>query len=111
MFGEIDNYKSEAFFKEHRYINLDTLYAEETYEVIAFFQSQVYKKSDKVFKYYQFYNAENEAEFQYFYDNIKELSLYDTQVEAEFGDVFITFSTCSYEFDNARYVLIAKRID
>ena len=80
------------------------------YEVISVFYSQVYYPTDLVFKYYNFYQADNETEFDYFYDNIKEMSLYDTGVTAKLGDHFLTLSTCSYHVEDGRFVVIAKEV-
>ena len=44
-----------------------------------------------------------------FYGNIKELSLYDTGVEARYGDTFLTLSTCAYHVPDGRLVVVAKR--
>ena len=75
------------------------------------FLSQVYKKSQTdVFKYYQFFNADTEEEFDDFYSNIKQMSMYDTGVDAEYGDEFITLSVCAYHVDNGRLVVVGKRI-
>lgn len=109
MFGDLDLYADESFYKEHSTLSFDTLYEERTYEIIAAFYSQVYHVEDDVFKYYQFYEADTPEEFDDFYRNIKELSLYDTQVEAEFGDTFLTLSTCAYHVEDGRFVVVAKR--
>lgn len=109
MFGELDLYGKESFFKEHPAVSFDTLYEERTYDIIAVFRSQVYRADDEVFKYYQFYQADTPEEFEDFYDSIKELSLYDTGVEAEFGDSFLTLSTCAYHVQGGRLVVVAKR--
>lgn len=110
MFGDLDLYLNESFYKEHSTISFDTLYEERTYEIISVFLSQVYGEEDDVFKYYQFYEADTREEFEYFYSNIKELSLYDTGVEAAFGDTFLTLSTCAYHVEDGRFVVVAKRI-
>ena len=82
-----------------------------TYEVIAVFRSQVFKKSDTVFKFYKFFQADTQEEFDDFYNNIKKMSLYDTGVSAEFGDRFITLSTCVYHVKNGRFVVVAREKD
>lgn len=110
MFGELDLYLKESFYKEHPAISFDTLYEERTYDIISVFQSQVYNMDDDVFKYYQFYVADTQEEFEDFYGNIKELSLYDTGVEAKYGDTFLTLSTCAYHVSDGRLVVVAKRI-
>jgi sortase B len=74
------------------------------------FLSQVYNSEDDVFKYYEFYNASTEEEFYDFYNNIKALALYDTGVEAVYGDTFLTLSTCSYQVEDGRLVVVAKLV-
>lgn len=110
MFGDLALYQKESFYLEHPMISFDTLYEERTYEIIAVFQSRVYSEEEEVFKYYEFYQADTQEEFDDFYRNIKELSLYDTGVTAEFGDTFLTLSTCDYYVEDGRFVVVAKRI-
>lgn len=108
MFGELDAYKDEDYYQEHKYMQLYTKSEKREYEVIAVFYSQVYYSTDQVFKYYNFFEAEDEAEFRDFYDNIKKMSLYDTGVEAQLGDQFLTLSTCTYHVEDGRFVVVAK---
>jgi sortase B len=110
MFGCLDQYENEEYERDHCLISFDTLYEKRTYEIVAVFLSQVYYEDDEVFKYYQFYQADTQEEFDDFYTNIKALSLYDTNVEAQFGDTFLTLSTCSYDTEDGRLVVVAKRI-
>ncbi|MDE7178540.1 MAG: class B sortase [Lachnospiraceae bacterium] len=110
MFGDLDFYREEDFYREHTKIAFDTLYKEYTYEIVAVFLSRIYEENDDAFKYYQFYEAETEEEFHDFYDNIKQMSLYDTGVEAEYGDTFLTLSTCAYHVNNGRLAVVAKRV-
>ena len=111
MFGNLTDYENEDYYKEHKQIILYTEECQRNYEVIAVFRSQVYKKSDDVFKFYKFFEANSEEEFNDFYNNIKNLSLYDTGVSAEFGDNFITLSTCVYHVTNGRFVVVAKEVE
>lgn len=111
MFGELDRFIEESFWKEHPMISFDTLYEERTYEIVSVFLSQVYKEDEDAFKYYQFYEADTEEEFNYFYQNIKKLALYDTGVEAEYGNTFLTLSTCAYHVEDGRLVVVAKKLD
>lgn len=110
MFGGLLRYAEESYTREHSVIYLDTAYERRTYEVIAVFQSQIYKQREEAFKYYNYFEFMEEKDFTYFYDNIKAMSFFDTGVTAEFGDEFISLSTCSYLVDNTRFVVMAKRI-
>ncbi len=111
MFGKLEKYEDAEYAASHSIVNLYTPENLRTYEVVAVFYSQVYKKSDTVFKFYKFFEANSQEEFLDFYNNIKELSLYDTGVTAEYGDRFITLSTCSYHVDNGRFVVVAKEVE
>ncbi len=111
MFGRLTDYEDQSYCQEHNIITLYTEECERRYEVIAVFRSQVYRKTDQVFKFYKFFQADTQEEFDDFYQNIKSLSLYDTKVTAEFGDRFITLSTCVYHVEQGRFVVVAKEIE
>ena len=110
MFGDLSDYENEDYMKAHKIIKFSSLYEEREYEVISVFRSQVYNKSDNVFKFYKFFEAETQEEFDYWYSNIKEMSVFDTGVTAEFGDEFITLTCCAYHVEDGRFVVVAKRI-
>ncbi len=111
MFGELDKYESESFCREHGEISFETLREERIYQVMAAFRTDVTEREgESGFRYYQFYQADTEEEFADFYENVRELSIYDTGVTAEFGDTFLTLSTCSGHSENGRFVVVAKRI-
>lgn len=109
MFGDLPLYRDEEYGKAHETICFDSLYEHREYELIAVFYSQVYYQSQDVFKYYQFFQADTQEEFDDWYENIKKLSLYETGVTASFGDEFITLSCCSYHVEDGRFVVVAKR--
>ncbi len=110
MFGNLDYFRDKSYEEEHNIIKLKSLTEEREYEIVAVFLSQVYKKSDEVFKYYKFFEAYEPEEFDDFYGNIKSMQLYDTGVTASFGDEFITLSVCAYHVENGRLAIVGKRI-
>jgi sortase B len=110
MFSCLTRYTDKEYFLEHPVIRFDTIYEEGEYEIIAVVLSQVYRKSDDVFKFYQFTQADTEAEFEDYIRNMKKLSLYDTGVDASFGDRLITLVTCNYHTKNGRLAVLAKRL-
>lgn len=118
MFGSLDRYRRQEYEKNHSTIYLDTLYEERKYEIIAVCESKVMEKEDTSFKYYQFMNAESEQEFQAFMSFIKECELYQIEEKDDLEmtydltqkDSFLMLSTCAYEEENGRLVVIAKRI-
>lgn len=109
MFGDLDKYREKTFYEDHSEIIFNTLYEERQYTILAVFLSHVYKSNEEGFRYYQFYQADTEDEFRLFYENIMDMALYETGVTAEFGDTFLTLSTCAYHEEDGRLVIVAKR--
>lgn len=105
-FGQIKYYKEKQFCKYHPTIYFDTIYEEGTYDVVAAFTTSVETNG---FKYYLFYGYDNEEQFNEFKDYLEKQSLYDTGVELNYGDKFITLSTCDYEVSDGRFVVVAKK--
>ena len=110
MFGNLQKYAKESYGKEHALIQFDTIYEKGTYQVMYVFRSQVYNEDDLIFKYYQFIDANSEAEFNSYMKEMEELSLYDTGVTASYGDSLLTLSTCDHSQEDGRFVVVAKRI-
>ena len=110
MFGGLDKYSNEEYYKKHRYIDFDTIYEKGIYEVMYVFRSRVYSAEEVVFKYYQFIDAVSEIEFDSNMSEMAALSLYDTGVTASYGDRLLTLSTCDYQEKNGRFVVVAKKV-
>ncbi|MBD5560032.1 MAG: class B sortase [Clostridia bacterium] len=110
MFHSLVEYADPAYYAEHPTIQYTTLYDQQEYEIVYAFRSRVYNTNDDVFKYYKFYNAYTPEEFEAFIAGCEELALYDTGIEPEFGDEFLTLNTCEYTAENGRMVVVARRI-
>ena len=110
MFGKLKDYKSEKYYQKHKYIQFDTIYEKGLYEVMYVFNSKIYYEDEVVFKYYQFIDALSEQEFYSNMEEMRKLSFYDTGVQAEYGDQLLTLSTCDYGEDDARFVVVARKI-
>ena len=111
MFQDLLKYEDESYYKEHPIIEFTTLDEDCNYEIIAVFKSRVYYKSEKnVFRYYYFINAENEEEYNYYVEESKKASLYDTGKTAEYGEQLLTLSTCEYSQEDGRFVIVARKI-
>lgn len=64
-------------------------------------------QDDGRFRYYYYTDLEDRSDFDYYVSNVKDRSLYDTGVGAEWGDDLLTLSTCSYQVKNGRFVVVA----
>ena len=112
MFEDLMKYTKEDFYKEHTKIKFTTNKEDSIYEIMAIFYSRVYYKSEQnVFRYYYFVNANSEQEYNDFVNNSKKVSIYDTGVNANYGDQLLTLSTCEYSQEDGRFVVVAKKIN
>lgn len=106
MFGELENYKQEDYYKEHQIIKFYTKEEKAEYEIIAVFKTVAYTG----FKYYNYCNLKSESEFITFINKCYDLAFYDTGKKAEYGDKLIYLSTCEYSQTNGRLVVVARKI-
>lgn len=120
MFGALRYYKEESYYKEHKYIQFDTLYEKQTYEIIAVSKAIVYYEKNSflyvadppegAYLFYEHMELDSEEEFNSYIDNAKQNAWFDIDVTAEYGDQLITLCTCDYWTKNARLIIIAKKI-
>lgn len=116
MFMDVTKYADHEFYEEHKIIEFDTIYKEtgqHKYEVIAAFYAEIKDVDEGGFKYYQYAGITTEESFNEYVDGVKADSVYDTGIDAEYGEQLITLSTCSYHVDDkrGRFAVVAKRIE
>lgn len=110
MFRSLLKYENKDYWKAHPIIEFDTLYEEQSYEVMAAFYDRVYYKAEDVFKFYQFIDAADEQEYNEAIQNLKDKQIYETGVTAAYGDQLLTLVTCAYHTSNGRFVVVARKI-
>lgn len=108
MFADLLNYQRKSYWEKHPYVTFDTLTQHHTYEIFAVFTTTASK--GKGFQYHQFVEAESEDDFNEFVKDCQDLSLYNTGIIPQYGDKFITLSTCEYTQTNGRFVVVARCI-
>lgn len=104
MFKDLMKYKKEDFFREHPTIKFDILNKEYEWEIFSIYVTDVEF-------YYIDTNFPTEEKKLDFIRSIRERTLYETDISVGPEDHILTLSTCTYEFDNARFVVHAKRVD
>ena len=108
MFARLDRYMKKQYYVDNPYIFFDTLTELHTYKILSVFLTTA--SVGEGFDYHTFVNAASESEFNSFVRSVKSMALYDTGVDAVYGDKLITLSTCEYSQVNGRLVIVAKRI-
>ena len=106
MFADLCNYTDEDFWREHPLIHFDTLSSFGEYEIVAVFRFNTNKET---FKYNECVTM-NEEEFNEFMQEVHAREMYDTGIDAEYGDQLLTLSTCEYFYKNGRFVVVAKKV-
>lgn len=107
MFHDLLNYKDKSFYDEHKEVEYDTLYETGVYEIYAVLRTSVGSADE--FKYYEFINANTKEEFDAFVSECINRSMYDTGIVPQYGDKLLTLSTCSYNTNNERFVVFARK--
>ncbi len=111
VFGALDKYKSIEGFKKAPVITFNTLYSDYSWKVVAAFVTNAYKEQDNgyVFRYY-FTTLSTQERFSAYLNEISQRSIYDTGVDVLPTDKLLTLSTCSHEFEEARFVVVARLV-
>ena len=103
MFSEIEKFKNKDFFYSNPKITITDKETSSSYQVFAVIL--VNKNFD-----YIVYDFKDEVDYEDYLTKIINKSIYKTNNTPKNTDKIITLSTCSYEFDNARTVVFAKKI-
>ena len=109
MFADLEKFKDEDFWQEHKTIAFNTLTEKNEYEILAFSKPLFTPTARKPSNITAYTDAQSPEEFEAYIDKCKELSLYDTGVSAEYGDKLITLSTCEYSRTNGRLVVVRRK--
>ncbi len=111
MFTGLLKYKELKFYRENPVINFDTLYSTGQYKVFAVIITNVNAEDDNGFVFnYRLPSFSSDTSFENWITNVKTRSILDTGIDVKTGDEILTLSTCSYEFDDARTVVFARKV-
>ena len=113
MFGDLDRYKHDLdFYKAHPIVEFNTNYEVSQYKIVSVFVTNVLAKqaADGVVFDYHNYIDMDKTRYQEFVDNIMLRTQFNTGVDVQYGDKFLTLSTCSSEFEPSRFVVIARKV-
>ena len=109
MFGDLPEYRNKNYWEKHKLIEFDSLMFRKQYVVFACFYSADYDEDEEGFRY--------NADIQYNMEAKKWLreieinQLYDTEIDVQFGDEFITLTTCNRaRHRNGRFVVVARKV-
>ena len=109
MFGGLPQYRNQKYWEKHKFLELDTLMERKHYVLFACFYSADYDEDETGFRYNAIIDYKMDAD--HWLEEIAENQLYDTGIEREFGDEFITLTTCDRtRHHDGRFVVVGRRI-
>lgn len=103
MFGSLKLYKRQDFYDHHPTMQLFTPEGDYLIELICG------TVEDGNYEFVQFTFADEDA-FTEYVDAQRSRSTFQSNVELEPGDRIISLCTCSYEWRNARYMIIGRLV-
>ena len=108
IFGMLENYRSINGFRQAPVIECNTIYGDHTWFVYAVFISNSEKEDDNGYVFpYNFIDLDD-GNFMRYLEEIDKRKLYTTGVDIAPTDKILTLSTCAYDFDDARLVVVAR---
>lgn len=111
IFAPLNKYKTLDGYKSAPVIEFDTIYGTYKWKIVAAFISNANPEQDDGYVFpYNFTKLENDDSFMNYIECLKERSLYDTGVDVLPTDKILTLSTCTYDFDDGRFAVVARLV-
>ncbi|MCQ2471090.1 MAG: sortase [Clostridia bacterium] len=102
FFGSLDKYENPDFYKNHPYINFQTLSGNCTFKVYAAFYATTETNVDAGFVF-DYYNPNmNNENFKGYIELLNQYAIYTTDAGLDSSDKIITLSTCAHVYDDLR---------
>lgn len=101
MFSDITKYRKQSYYDSHKEALLIT--PDKNYK-IEIFSGYVTNVEDNAWEL----DLKDKNDWYKWAESSKKKSEFKSDVGLEEGDTYLTLSTCSYDFDDARYVLVGR---
>lgn len=109
-FAALLNYKNLDYYRSHPVIEFDSIFEKHKWKVAAvFITNGSIDSGDGYFFDFTFDNCSDTC-FDTYIKELNKRSLYNTGIDIQRTDTLLTLCTCSYEFDDARLVVVARML-
>lgn len=109
MFASILSFDNLSVYKASPVLSFNTLYEKSKWKIISVFKTNTYESQGKIFNYLRSTFA-NDYDFLNFVYQLKLRSVIDCPVDVNESDELVTLSTCAYDFDGFRQVIVARKV-
>lgn len=110
IFGLLENYREIAGYKSAPVIECNTIYGDYKWKVYAAFITNSTASQDNGYMFYYNFLDISDIKFEEYIREIDKRKFYDTGVDINPSDKILTLSTCCYDFDGARLVIVARMV-
>ena len=107
MFADLEKYKDADFLAQHSRVEFDTPEGTAVYRVVAAFYTSVGSKDG--FAFYEYAGEPDEERFGQLTEAIGSLTGQSLS-DVEYGDSLLMLATCSYQTQDGRFVVVAKKV-
>ncbi len=108
IFGMLENYREPEGFKSAPVIECNTIYGDHVWFVYAAFITNSAPSQDNGYVFpYNFIDI-SEQKFAEYIQEVDKRKFYTTGVDISPTDKILTLSTCCYDFDGGRLVIVAR---
>ena len=104
MFASLHSYGEEGYYEAHPFMFISTPEKDYRLDLIAGFVTEPTS-------FASIRNFDSDVQFLGYIENIKSLSDFDSDVEVAAEDHVVSLSTCTYEVDDGRYVVVGKLVE
>lgn len=108
IFGKLENYRDIRGFKEAPTIECNTIYGDYTWLVYAAFITNSTASQDNGYMFTYNWIDISDSKFMEFINEVDKRKMFTSPVDIRPDDKILTLSTCCYDFDGARLVVIAR---
>ena len=115
MFGNLKYFKNNVDFYRHSPIfSFSTEYSVNDYVIFGYFVTNVHKTQDakgEVFHYHDYIETlKSETTFYWYMNEVNERNQIISPVDVVYGDELMVLSTCSNEYSDSRFVVLARKL-
>lgn len=109
MFGDLRKYRNDySFYEKAPFIELSSNYKDYDYVIFAFLRTNGGENAE--FKYWNMEELDDKETFDYYVNTCNDLALIETGVDVKYGDKLLTLQTCGDQYDDERFLIIARRL-
>lgn len=110
FFADARKYKTVEYYQQHAFIDFDTLYDNSDWIVVSAFMIDAREDAKNPFWYHDYIDFTDESLYNEFINQITQRNYFVNNIDLQYGDKFITLSTCDYDFDDSRFAVTARKL-